>query len=164
MPRMQRFEPDLDKRDLTTLQLKLRQHTLLLPSACIAEINIAKNIEIREESQPWIYGYYRWHDLSIPLLDLEGMILDIERLKNVRYVAILYSQTSETATPFYAMILQEAPVFYSIEHGDLQIIEMRDAKKNILSSVQMEENIVYIPNMIAMEELFAPFYKSPQRL
>lgn len=142
---------DTDVKSLTTLVIPLRGHRLILPMVAIAEFDAIDGLPVEPKSRrPYHYREYRWHEVPIPLIDLDVLIWDAKPMSSYRYICVLHSQKAETEKPFWGLVTQGIPETKGIEYKDL-ILKQSQPQDYLHAEVALENDVLYIPDLVKIE-------------
>lgn len=157
-----------DVKKITSLLIPMQQKPLLVPAACVVEImDYSRPISV-DSSANWYLGDILWRGETIPLISFE-------RLNNRRFAEFsatarlavfnrIINLTTEspkmknTATPFYAMVVQGLPQVMKLEPQEIQTT---DAEPGIAEAMRV---IVHglpscIPNLELVEKSLQSLFK-----
>lgn len=139
---------------LRCLLLPIRDQTLLLPYAAVAEIiPLIPSIPITSIiPPPWILGVVEWRGVQVPLLCLENMMKEeLEMVLSPRaQIAIVNRLYDESKHDFFAILLRDIPHFEKVKEEDLVLAAHTDEPHMLLELVFKGQQ-VFIPNLPWLE-------------
>lgn len=105
---------------LSVILLPLQQRPLLMPVSCMAEVLGYQRPESNKANAEWILGNIRWRGLQIPLVSFE--LFNEGRFTKFsanNRIAVMHRTTSNSAMPFYGIVIQGTPKPLSLRHTEL---------------------------------------------
>ena len=141
---------DQESKRIPCLVLPMRKTSLLLPALAVAEVDAVTPFKPEANLKPCDYGKYIWHDVPIPLIDVDVLDYRKSPMEKVRYIAIIHSQKEETDIPFFAFAMTGIPEQYAIEHGDLQL-DVVTKSRHTIAMVVLDKKTLKIPDLDAIE-------------
>lgn len=143
---------------LSGVLLSLRDHHMVVPMVAVAEVDAVPHFSIQNElgwGLPGDCGRYPWHDIPVPLLDVEQMMLGTDKpIGLIRYVAVMHSILETTHHPFWAMPLQDIPTEVALAYANIEM-HSEDPNPLVQLHVSVQGVKAFIPELVAFETLFA---------
>lgn len=148
---------------LTTLLLPLSGHSLLVPSANIAEIISAseskqsvstiKRPDSSAEQSEWMVGHVNWREVLVPLISIEALCgQPLPAITSETRIVILYSLApKEKNSPYLGVLVQGVPRLLHLTRNT--VTNARDESPlcpAIAARVRAEGLLALIPNLDAL--------------
>ncbi len=134
--------------------ITLPHNTLLLPNTVVAEISHIGQVEKVPAMPEWIYGLIEWRGLSLPLVNVDGLLgQPIEALNDTWRLAVLNTLSNNPEMPFIAIASDSNPHLIKLleEALDDELTEMHESHY-IHAQYPLGKKTVLFPDINAIEE------------
>jgi len=152
------------------LALPLREHTVVLPSAAIAEIIPYEKPDRILESPPWLVGILNWRGIHTPLTYLELMeshltfetVNNLESEINHDFLIVILNRIYEIKGaglkteenqkyPFFAIVIEHMPKLLRLTSEMIHVVaDLSDKSPRFLMEVTIKTEQAFIPNLISL--------------
>jgi chemosensory pili system protein ChpC len=137
-----------------SIVIPVHDHPLVLPCAVVAEVVRYVPPEPAPEAPPWLLGYVKWRDRSIPVVSFEAARGDRPALDEMpSNLVVLNVLRPEPEAHFYAILTAKTPRLLQI--SDRTIADQEGAPPGALVSreVLVKGDPARIPDLAALESL-----------
>ncbi|WP_165674173.1 chemotaxis protein CheW [Metapseudomonas otitidis] len=138
---------------LTGLLLPLSDRTLLVPNVAVAELIPYRAPQASAGMPAWFLGQVAWRDLRLPLLSFEAASGGQPQVGSSARVVVLNALGSRAHVKFIALLVQGIPrslkVDTDLPSANAELLPLE------LGSVQLEDGIAKIPDLVGLEQLLA---------
>ena len=136
--------------NVASLFLPLSDSALILPSVCVAEVVLARQLNAAIAS-PFLLGTLSWREQEIPVISFEGL-RDGQQPADLamRQIAVINGLSRPEGLPFYGVALAAVPHVLRLASADLQLLE-GELPAICHSRVSVEGREAIIPDCGVME-------------
>ncbi|MEW6765164.1 MAG: chemotaxis protein CheW [Pseudomonadota bacterium] len=138
----------MSDRQILCVRLPLRDVSLLLPYACVAEI---VSLSLRPEDSA-ILGEVDWRGIRVPVVSLErgcGEPIDVPRGR--MRLAVLYGLHDREHLPYYAILLTGVPRTESLRAEQVMTRDSQGTCELLGMEAEVGGQAVFIPDLQALE-------------
>jgi len=140
---------------LRCLLLPIRNKTLILPCASVAEVVSFDDPLSFKNARHWVLGAFAWRNTSIPLVSLElndtpGLSF-FEETNTHMHIAILNRIHDEADPEFVGVVLQNIPRMSRFKRSDIQPIAETEVP-HLLMEVSVRGVQMFIPNLLWIQK------------
>lgn len=147
--------------DIPSMLLAVEGRHLLLPGVAVAEIIYFTQPETRDNSPDWFLGTIEWRTLEIPLLSYELLSGEAYYARH-RHIVVLNNAGTHEQLPFIAIPIMGIPRLVRVTARDVTIDDESPLAPVERTAVKLPSgDVVYIPDIAALEKTCATFYTSP---
>ena len=128
----------------------------VLPANMVAETVSGVSVTTVSAPQPWQIGEISWHDMNIPVVSLEQVVLGRSSRLRGSHVAIIRGTSDTETLPFYGIPVQTQPNEYRLL-SDMEIVEADvPGHFNFVTTVARIRGVnCIIPKIASLEEQVA---------
>lgn len=137
---------------LTCLAIPLADRTLLLPNVVVAELIPYRAPQTSSGMPAWFLGQINWRDLRLPLLSFEAASDGQAQIGGNARVAVINAAGGREKVKFIALLVQGIPRSVKVA-TDLASAPDATLAPLELEAVQVGDDVVKIPDLIALEQL-----------
>ncbi|MGM0563034.1 MAG: chemotaxis protein CheW [Pseudomonadota bacterium] len=125
---------------------------LIVPNNAVAEIVSNRGDLLVMGARQGLIGKIQWRGYSVPLVAYEAAIDHaIPSYNQESRIAILFSETGDSAMPYLAFSIQGAPIIKELEETDL-ISREGEEHELVAAHVQIGDDIIgFVPNLTPLE-------------
>jgi chemosensory pili system protein ChpC len=138
---------------LTGLMSSLSDRTLLLPNVAVAELLPYRVPQETPGMPAWMLGQIAWRDLRLPLLSFEAASDGHCAIASNSRVAVINALGGRPHVKFLALLVQGIPHSVKLDSSLVRANVPLAALE--LDAVSIAEQILKIPDLIALEQLLA---------
>lgn len=147
---------DTTTRTLPCVLIPMNQRQLLLPNVSIAEVvDHDASLEAGDD-RPWLAGYLEWRGQKLPVISYEGANQQEAVMPETgrgRIVVLNTIGPDHDRLPFMAVITRGIPSQSRLEPEQLQGREAEENGPADLMQVELEGELVWIPDLEYLESL-----------
>ncbi len=150
--------------DVRSVLLPLEGGVLLLPNAAVSEVIGYQNPEPMDghvDAPDWLKGILPWRERNVPLVTFESAIgQSLGEIGHRARIAICNTLNGNADVPFVAIQLKSAPHLVRATEETISPLESPSIESEmILSSVLVNGEEAWIPNLDSLEKAVQPFIK-----
>lgn len=132
--------------------LSLVNRALILPSSAIVEVVSLAMPQVVAKMPRWFLGYLPWRGLKIPFISFEAVCETSFKIHAESNIVILKTITASLNQKFFAMLIQNTPVKFTIHSNTLEDV-VGDLAPYEIANVRLNNILAKIPNSSALEHL-----------
>jgi chemotaxis signal transduction protein len=148
-------EPTL--QPVHALEIPMLTLSLLVPSACIAEVSSVVPISPLPRSPIWVLGVIGWRSRPVSIISMEALVSGgaPPAVKGVKMV-ILYPLPGRASTDFFGFLTSAEPQSHTIDSA--MAADSADLPGNpfLAAAIRLERGVAGIPDFEALARAFYP--------
>ncbi|MBI3575700.1 MAG: chemotaxis protein CheW [Gammaproteobacteria bacterium] len=141
------------------LEIPLRESTLLVPSANIAEVINASGFTPVPLAPAWLLGAFAWRTLAVPVVSFEGLMGGtVVAATPGSKIVILYPLPGRRDWEFYAILTHAEPRPQTIDpaHAAAATAAELPDTPYIAAGLKLGGRLLVIPDLEALKKAFYP--------
>lgn len=139
------------------LEIPMRTLSLLVPSACIAEVSSIVPITRVPRSPPWVLGVIGWRSRPVTIISMEALMSGgaPPSVKATKMV-ILYPLPGRASTDFFGFLTSAEPQSHTIDSA--MAADSADLPGNpyLAAAIRLERGVAGIPDFEALGRALYP--------
>lgn len=139
------------------LEIPTSTLSLLLPSACIAEVSSVVPIAPIPRSPAWVLGVIGWRSKPVTVISMEALVSGgAAPTGRGSKIVILYPLPGRPANDFFGILASAEPQSHTIDSS--MVGDSADLPGNpfIAAAIRLEHGVVGIPDLEALSRAFYP--------
>ena len=138
------------------LEIPTNALSLLVPSACVAEVGAVMAIKPLPGSPSWVLGVVGWRSRPVPVVSIEGLMGGKVMPAGSRSkIIILYPLPGRPASAFFGILAASEPQSRTIDSSALENSAELD-NPFIAAALKLDRGVVGIPDFDALKKAFYP--------
>ncbi len=112
------------KDELKCILLTLQSENVILPNAAVAEIIPSRDVVAIDNAPAWMLGTMSWRGYDVPLVSFEAASGSMVNVSTSTQVAVLYSLTEDTETPYIGLAISGVPHVSMFSRNQIRVDDM----------------------------------------
>ncbi len=131
--------------------LPMSSINLVIPNSAVAEIIGFSEPRRLDDSNDWFLGVVLWRGVYVPVISVEQLCaLDTLHVGPRSRIGIIYNPEKDADLPYIGLHMQDIPRAYLAESDTMESGSDDDLNEYLLSRVDDDELVRFIPNLDAI--------------
>ena len=140
-----------------TLEIPTQTLSLLIPSACIAEVCSVMPIKPLPHSPVWVLGVIGWRSRPVTVISVEALVSGAKTPRGVQSkIVILYPLPGRLVTDFFGIMASGEPQSHTIDNSMLDDNVNLAGNPLVAAAIRLERGVAGIPDFEAFKRMFYP--------
>ena len=140
-----------------TLEIPTQTLSLLIPSACIAEVCSVIPVKPLPHSPHWVLGVIGWRSRPVTVISVEALVSGGKAPRGVQSkIVILYPLPGRMATDFFGIMASGEPQSHTIDNSMLADSVDLPGNPFVAAAIRLERGVAGIPDFEALKRMFYP--------